>query len=93
MDRDYLLNNPPAGLDSLAALWSWSENEDWQTGDVWRYFLDATGYSLDNFGDTVNPAGYSLDYVGMSKVADALQVFSRRPDDCREYMANLEFAE
>lgn len=90
MDRDELLNNPPAGCDAVAALWVWASNESWETGDAWRLFLDLIGYSRDNFGDTVNPAGYRPDYVDLSKLADALQEYAHRPDTVNGYVMDLE---
>lgn len=93
MDRYALLENPPAGMEPLARLWDWAQNESWERGDAWRAFLDLTGYSRDNYGDTVNAAGYSPGYLELSKLAAALAVFADRPGPCRMFMLELELAE
>ena len=94
MDRETLLSNPRDGMDALARLFTWAENEAPDTGgDVWRLFLDLTGYSVEHFGDTVNPPQYRAGYLELSLLADALAVYAGRPGDVKDYALELELSE
>lgn len=92
MDRYSVLDNPPKGCDGVAALATWSENEDFSRGTIWLEFLDLIGYSRDNFGNTINEHAYQAGYLELSKLASALEEYATRPQEVRDYVLQIELA-
>lgn len=84
-----LLEDPPAGCDAVADLWSWSTNYDAGKGPA-TLFLDLIGYSADEFGEPLyDMKNASLGYVELGKLADALTAYSDRPHDVRAFVGRV----
>ena len=92
MDRYSVLDNPPKGCQGIAALATWSENEDFSRGTIWLEFLDLIGYSRAHFGDTINNADYSGGHLELSKLAKALEEFAIRPEQVWNYILEIELS-
>lgn len=79
------LDNPPAGCEAVARLYSWGYNE---THKTMRAFLDLTGISSEMgawYLSEMRPLGYlECDYLGA-----ALVEFADRPNDVRAYVNAL----
>lgn len=89
-----LLENPPVQAESLARLWSWSENFSYPTPA--NVFMDLVGFSQDHMGEpfcTMTQAQATLGYLEIGMLADALQEYSERPEDVLSYLNNLISAE
>lgn len=85
----------PAGCEAIQDLYSWSLNYDAGKGPF-PLFLDLIGWSDENIGENLynlgNVAG-SLGYVECQKLAAALNEYTHRPYDVREYVDALMTAE
>lgn len=97
-------DNAPEWAEPLAACWSWSLNCD-PAGNPFTALLDLVGFSEDEFGGRLFPwAGrddydrrthrftrrdWSLGWVEVGKLADALALWADRPYDCAEWVRGL----
>lgn len=80
------LENPPAGCEAVARLYSWGYNED--TEKTFSVFLDLTGISSEMgiwYLSEMRPVGFlECGYLGA-----ALIEFANRPNDVRAYVSAL----
>lgn len=85
-----LLENPPAGCENVAALYSWGFN---QTHATVSLFADLIGVSDEEFGENLWVHNRSrldtLGYLELSYLADALNEYATRPDIVRHYLGQL----
>ena len=83
--------NTPEKLEALRGLWSWGLNCD-PTGNPWLVFLDLIGWSRDECGVNLAPYAspdWSLGFMELGYLADALAVYADRPQDCHDWIAGL----
>ena len=90
---DNLLDNPPAGCEDVANLYVWSGNYDYKDGNPYCAFLDLIGYSMENYGEKLNPRHYQIDHISADSFAGALKRWSERPNDVVDYIIALENGE
>ena len=86
-----MLDNPPKGCESVAALASWSQNYD-HTASPWLVFLDLIGYTAEHFGESLGKQGLELDYLTIENFAGALVEYSNRPLEVEQWILDLECA-
>jgi hypothetical protein len=88
-----LCENPPSGCEDVADLYHWSTNFDSGKGPF-ALFLDLIGWTEDNIGEPIySLKDASLGYLELSKLGDALNEYSDRPSDVREFVDALMAAE
>ena len=88
-----LLETPPKDCEAVADIYSWSLNYDAGTGPM-TLFLDLIGWSEDEIGEPLfSLKGMSLGYLELGKLADALNEYTDRPSDVREFVDHLMEAE
>lgn len=88
-----LLEAAPAFAEATSDLYHWSTNYDAGKGPF-TVFLDLIGWSADALGEPLYDMGSaSLGYVELGKLAKALDEYSDRPGDVREYVDALLEAE
>lgn len=81
----------PAWAEPLARCWSWGLNCHAQ-GNPWYALLDLTGYSVDEYGVRIFPWSvddWSLGWMELGYLADALTVWCERPYECGAWVAGL----
>jgi hypothetical protein len=77
----------------VADLYHWSTNFKGGEGPI-TLFLDIIGWSEDEYGETMyDLKSASLGYVEIGKLAEALTEYADRPQDVREFVAELIAAE
>lgn len=87
-----LLDNAPEKLEPIARLFSWSENYDYPSPAT--LYLDLTGYSDEYIGvELCAEKRPALGYLEIGMLADALQVYSYRPQAATDYVIELLAAE
>ena len=86
------LENAPDYLEPVVDLIRWAMNEDYRRGTCYRVFLDLTGYSLENYGETINEGRYTLGYVEADYLADALKVWANNPESVFDFIYQWETA-
>lgn len=80
-----MLDNPPAGCEDVATLYSWGYNE---THSTFLVFLTLSGIAED-LGVEDTRLSHRLGYLEMHYLADALEAYATRPDLVRAYVSNL----
>lgn len=88
-----LLNDPPSHAEGVADLYRWATNYDYQTGTPYWEFCDLIGYSDERYGQKMNPASFTLDYISSDAFTAALNAWSNRPSDVTDFMDKLHAAE
>ena len=78
----------PEWVSPLVSLWSWGLNCE-PASNPWLFFLDLVGWSAENYGEAVTPAGGSLGWRELDYLADALKVYADRPRDCDDWLSDL----
>ena len=87
-----LIENPPSCAESVARLWSWSENYDYPTPAT--LFLDLIGYSEEEIGEPLcDLRKIRLGYLEIDMLADALKEYADRPQDVYDYTHKLATAD
>lgn len=91
MDEYEYLENASVLDEPIVRLINWASNED-RPYTYWL-FLDLIGWSEDNLAQNL----YDLEnnrpgFLELSYLADALQVYSTRPNDVREFVDGYERA-
>lgn len=87
-----LLDNAPEKLAPIARLFRWSENYNYPTPAT--LYLDLTGYSEEYIGvQLCSNKMPALGYLEIGMLADALQVYSYRPQAATDYVIELLAAE
>lgn len=71
----------PASLEAVADLYSWSSN--CEKFEPFRKFLGLIGYLEGETGE-----GF-IGFLELSKVASALQVYSERPQEVKDFISEL----
>lgn len=71
----------PASLEAVADLYSWSSN--FEKFEPFRKFLGLIGYLEGESGE-----GF-IGFLELSKVASALQVYSERPQEVKDFISEL----
>jgi len=84
-----VIEEAPNYCERIADLANLSTNYDYQQGTPFWAFLDLIGYSAEHLDDTMNPAGFVLDYASVDAFTGALQEWSVRPADCLAYIDEL----
>lgn len=85
---DELVEAPDPGCDSVASLFEWSIACPHPTPAM--VFSDLIGVSEEVFATQFCHWGYPrMDYVGLSKLAAALEAYATRPNNVREYTQAL----
>lgn len=86
-----LLDEPDANCESVAGLYSWSENCEHPT--PFAVFLDLTGLSEEIFGDCISAdmatAARNMGYMELAHLANALDDYSARPNETGAYARAL----
>ena len=82
----------PSRLEAIATIHDWGKHYEDNRGNPWALFLDITGYSVENFGNTIYNLHYTLGHYEASLLADALAVWSRSPVDVMAIVDRLERA-
>lgn len=93
MSVEDLLENAPSHAQGVADLYRWATNYDYQTGTPYWAFCDLIGYSDDQYGQKMNPAKFTLDYMSSDAFTAALNEWSNRPSDVTDFMDKLHAAE
>jgi hypothetical protein len=89
-----LIENAPANLSRIAQLWSWSSNYDYPTPAT--VFIDLIGYTEEELGEpltTMQEAVKVLGFLELGLLAEALDEYTDRPEDARNFIRNLLEAE
>lgn len=75
----------------VANLINWAYNESYP--NTYSLFLDLIGWTEDHFGETIyNLKNQTPGYVELSYLADALEAYSNRPNDIRDFVDGYEQA-
>lgn len=88
--NENLLDNAPDYLAPIVNLIRWSASEDFSSGTAYLLFLDLTGYSRENFGDTINNPSYRLQYFEAEYLADALKIWATNPESVFDFIYQHE---
>jgi hypothetical protein len=94
METYELIENAPEKLGRIAQLWSWSSNYDYPSPAT--FFIDLIGYTEEEFGEpltTMKEAVRRLDYISLGFLAEALDEYTDRPEDARNFIRKLLEAE
>ena len=93
MERLALLEEPAPHCESVAGLYSWSENCEHPT--PFAVFFDLIGESEEIFGEsicgnvTVAEIARRFGYMELSHLANALDDYATRPNEIRDYARAL----
>ena len=80
----------PRNVEAVRDLWSWGLNfGHGDAGNPWVAFLDLTGISVDELGDTIGQKVETLGFVELDYLADALRQYANNPQAVREWVAGL----
>jgi hypothetical protein len=86
------LDNAPSYATNTARLIEWSRN--YESYQPYRVFLDLIGYSVDNYGEPLTRVEeWSLGYLELDYISDALGEYIHRPADIRDFIDELTRAE
>jgi hypothetical protein len=94
METYELIDKAPETLSRIAQLWSFSSNYDYPTPAT--IFIDLIGYTEEEFGEpltTMKQAVESLDFISLGLIGQALDEYTDRPDDARNFITQLLDAE
>jgi hypothetical protein len=84
-----LLEDAPSYAESVAELYSWSLNYDYQEGTPYLAFLDLIGWSKEHWGQDYCEDGYAIDYASTEMFGKALIEWGNRPQDVLEFIKKL----
>lgn len=85
-----LLEAAPEKLSRIAKLWSWSENFEYPSPAT--VFIDLIGYSEEEYGEpltTMAEAVKVLGFLELGLLGEALDEYSDRPEDARNFITSL----
>lgn len=94
MNTYELIENAPETLSRIARLWSVSSNYDYPTPAT--FFIDLIGYTQEEYGEpltTMEQAVRRLDFIGLGLIGQALDEYTDRPNDARDFIQDLLEAE
>lgn len=75
----------------IANLINWAYNESYP--NTYTLFLDLIGWTEDHIGETIyDLSKQTPGYVELSYLADALESYSNRPNDIRDFVDGYEQA-
>jgi len=88
-----VVEQQPDWAEPITELAKWSVNYDRQQYP-WFLFLDLIEYSAEQIGEPLTDLNvFTLDFVGGSKLANALIVWANRPDDAHLVVQKIQAAE
>lgn len=90
METYELIDNAPERLSRIARLWSESSNYDYPSPAT--FFIDLIGYTDEEFGEpltTMKQAVERLDFISLGLIGQALDEYTDRPDDARNFVRDL----
>lgn len=88
-----VIEKAPDWARPLADLVSWSLNYPIEMGTPYWAFLDAIGYSEEQYGTKLNPEQFCLDYASADPFADSLKVWAIRPYDVYDFIEKVQNAD
>lgn len=94
MNTYELIENAPETLSRIARLWSVSSNYEYPTPAT--FFIDLIGYTEEEYGEpltTMEQAVRRLDFIGLGLIGQALDEYTDRPNDARDFIQDLLEAE
>lgn len=91
MDEYEYLETADEYLYPIVRLINWASNED--RPYTYTLFLDLIGWTEDHLGQTLYDLSKNTPgYLELGYLADALQVYSNRPNDVRKFVDGYEQA-
>jgi hypothetical protein len=91
MDEYEYLDTANDTTRPVANLISWAYNETYP--NTYSLFLDLIGWTEDNLGETIyDLSKHRPGYVELSYLAEALEAYSNRPNDIRDFVDGYEQA-
>ena len=89
LDLDALKEWTPEWCWPVMDLYQFSKDY-YRDSDPWTFFLDLVGYNEEHYGEKMTDADFSLGYMEMDALADALKVWADRPSDAERWVDAVE---
>jgi len=87
-----VLETPPKGLASIAALYQWGTNYD-HGNNPFVLFLDLIGWSNENVGSAIYVGNMEQGAMEADLIALALMAYANAPYDAHDYCSKIVYAE